>query len=74
MTRKTRVVVQTTTITFFNALKNKLDTTKTLGKANAIEARKLVADLCLGNTYITKTTVSESFLVDTTQLYALKED
>ena len=73
MPRKTRVIVQTTTITFFNALKNKIDTTKALGKANAKEARKLVADLSPKNTYISKSTVSESFLVDTTQLYALKE-
>ena len=72
MARKTRVIVQTTTIQFFNALKKKIDTTKVLGKANAKEARKVVSDLCSDNTYISKSTVSESFLVDTTQLYSLK--
>ena len=72
MTRKTRVVMQTTTITFHNALKNKIDEVKVLGKANAKEARLKVFDLSPRNTYISKITENESFLVDTAQLYALK--
>lgn len=72
MPRKTRVVMQITTVKFHNILKNRIEEIQILSKANAKEARAKVEGMHPENTYISKSTVNDSFLVDSTQLYALK--
>lgn len=72
MPLKTNVMMQTTTVTFHNALKNKIDEIEVLGKASAKEAREVIAKLCPRNTYISKNTVREICSVNTAQLHALK--
>lgn len=72
MTRKTRVVMQKTTIKFHNILKNRIEEIVVLSKANAKEARAKVEGMHPENTYISKSTENDSFLVDSVQLYALK--
>lgn len=72
MPRKTRVVMQITTVKFHNILKNRIEEIQILSKANAKEARAKVEGMHPENTYISKSTVNDSFLVDSTQLFALK--
>lgn len=72
MAAKTKVTIDVTTISFFDAKRQTAATVRVLDKLTVINSRKYVRAIHDDNVFLSKVNSRESFEVDTEALYQLK--
>lgn len=72
MATKTKVTIDVTTISFFDAKRQTAATVRVLDKLTVINSRKYVRTIHDDNVFLSKVNSRESFEVDTEALYQLK--